>query len=73
LSATKLSGIHRAIRIRLYKNLLEQLGPGQVLGETLFQLDIAFERKRIGKVFQFPGKKTVRIKSQSLVFIVKSE
>jgi tRNA(Ile)-lysidine synthase len=69
LSATKLSGIHRAIRIRLYKNFLEQLGLGQVLGETLFQLDIAFEKKRIGKVFQFPGNKVVHIKSQSLVFM----
>ncbi|WP_457571228.1 tRNA lysidine(34) synthetase TilS [Desulfovulcanus sp.] len=69
VSTAELYGMHKALRYRLYKKILEQLGPGQVLGENLFQVDLAFENRRIGKRFQFPGHKIVQIRSQGIVFM----
>jgi len=73
VSSAELAGMHKALRYRLYKKILDQLGPGQVLGDNLFQLDDAFESRRIGKRFQFPGNKIAMIASQGIVFYRESK
>jgi len=57
-----------AIRLRLYKHMLEKLGPGQALSEGLFKLDKAFSQRQSGKVFQFPGGKNAHITPEGIVF-----
>ena len=66
-----LNGVHKAVRLRMYKACLSKLGPSQVLAHTLFKLDEAWEEKRVGAVFQFPGEKTVRITALGVVFSAK--
>jgi tRNA(Ile)-lysidine synthase len=68
LAREDLAVMHPALRLRLYKNVLESLGPGQPLARTLFDLDAAFRDKRGGKVFQFPGDKTAKVASDGLLF-----
>jgi len=59
---------HQALRLRLYKSCLDQLGSGQVLADTLFKLDEAWQEKHIGSTFQFPGDKTATITAAGVVF-----
>ena len=66
-----LKGVHKAVRLRMYKTCLANLGPSQALAHTLFKLDEAWEEKRVGAVFQFPGEKTVRITASGVVFSAK--
>ena len=68
LDNERLEGLHKAERLRLYKACLDRFGPGQVLADTLFKLDEAWEEKRVGAVFQFPGEKTASIQGSGLVF-----
>lgn len=63
-----LSGSHKAIRLRLYKSALDKIGPGQALAHTLFKLDEAWQEKRIGAQFQFPGEKIATITASGVVF-----
>ncbi len=69
-----LAKLHPAIRLRLYKQLLDQLGPGQALAENLFELDCAIERGLAPSpaIFQFPGNKTVRITGRKVLFCLAS-
>lgn len=66
-----LSGTHQAARLRMYKACLDRFGPGQALAHTLFRLDEAWNERRVGAVFQFPGDKTATITSSSVVFSTK--
>jgi len=61
----------RALRLRLYKAALDRLGPAQVLADTLFGLDRAWQDRRFGAVFQFPGDKTAVVTSDGVVFSAK--
>lgn len=63
---------HPALRLRLYKQVLDSLGPGQVLAETLFQLDAAWQENRLGTVFQFPGGKRAGVTLEGIRFSRKS-
>ncbi len=63
-----LSETHKAARLRMYKACLDDLGPAQALAHTLFKLDQAWEEKRVGAVFQFPGEKTAAITASGVVF-----
>lgn len=63
---------HPALRLRLYKQVLDSLGPGQVLAETLFQLDAAWQENRLGTVFQFPGDKLAAVTREGIRFSRKS-
>lgn len=65
--------LHAAIRIRLYKKMLDSLGAGQVLASTLLELDKAVENAPLPKnvIFQFPAKKTVTIAGKELIFAVQ--
>ncbi len=70
LDLEELSKLHPAIRLRLYKQLLDQLGPGQALAENLFELDRAIERGLAPSpaTFQFPGNKSVCITGRKVLF-----
>ncbi len=68
LSNNILHEAHQALRLRLYKTSLDRLGEGQALADTLFRLDKAWQEKRIGSTFQFPGKKTATIIATGVVF-----
>ncbi len=58
----------KALRLRLYKHFLDRLGPGQALSHTLQQVDRAFEDKRRGTAFQFPGNKQIFVTPEGLRF-----
>ncbi len=62
---------HQASRLRQYKAVLDSLGSGQALADTLFKLDKAWLEKRNGSTFQFPGEKTAIISPTGVVFSVK--
>jgi len=61
LPRTVLSGLHPARRIRLFKAVLDGLGSGESLTDTLFRLERAVATRRGGATFQFPGGKTARV------------
>lgn len=58
----------KALRLRIYKQFLDRLGPGQALSHTLQQVDRAFKDKRRGTAFQFPGNKQIFVTSDGLRF-----
>ncbi len=62
---------HQAVRLRLYKACLDSLGTGQALAHTLFRLDEAWEEKRVGSTFQFPGDKIATITASGVDFSFK--
>ncbi len=59
---------HAALRLRACKRVLDRLGPGQVLADTLLQLDTALVQGHDGATFQFPGRKVARITSEGIWF-----
>jgi len=63
-----LTGLHPALRLRLYRRALSACGPGQALAEALFSLDAAVAKRATGRVFQFPGDKTARVGRWTLTF-----
>lgn len=67
LPAQRLNRLHPAQRLRWYRNVLDRLGPGQVLANTLFQVDRAWEMQTWHKRFQFPGNKEIHITPQGLI------
>lgn len=71
LSNDLLNDSHLALRLRLYKRALDELGPGQALAHTLFKLDEAWLEKKTGAIFQFPGEKTATIGHSGVLFSAK--
>lgn len=63
----RLADLHPAERLRLYKTLLDRLGAGQALSDTLYQLDQAASLRR-DAVVQFPGLKIARITTAGVYF-----
>lgn len=61
LPGRTLRGLHRAVRLRLYKRMLDRLGPGQPLAVSLMDLDAAWHAGHGGACVQFPGGKTARV------------
>ena len=61
LPARTLCGLHRAARLRLYKRMLDRLGPGQPLAASLMDLDAAWHAGHGGAWVQFPGGKAARV------------
>ncbi len=59
---------HPAMRLRVFKRVLERQGPGQVLADTLLQLETAFAQPRIGAALQFPGRKIARVTNEGIWF-----
>ncbi len=68
LSREVLKSHRQASRLRLYKNMLDQLGPGQVLVTNILQLDAAWQGKRTGTRVQFPGNKTALLTKRGIEF-----
>lgn len=68
LPRTMLSDCPHALRLRLYKAVLETLGPGQPLAESLHKLDAAFLSGKGGKGVQFPGFKRAEISADGITF-----
>jgi tRNA(Ile)-lysidine synthase len=64
----RLRAMPKALRLRACKQLLEQNGPGQPLLRNLLALDKTWENRRCGATTQFPGRKTVRVSPQGLLF-----
>ena len=58
----------RAERLRLYKEAVERLGPGQALADNLFQLDRLVMDKKTGSTIQFPGDKQAVVESGRIHF-----
>jgi tRNA(Ile)-lysidine synthase len=69
LPESRLREAHPGLRLRLFKKALDALGPGESLTKTLFELDAAWEEKRRGAVFQFPGRKTAQITPKGILFL----
>jgi tRNA(Ile)-lysidine synthase len=70
LRRVELREMHPALRLRLYKKLLDELGPGQVRARTLFEMDAAVVREESPRpqLYQFPGGKAVHFKGGRLMF-----
>lgn len=62
----KLLAMHQAVRLRVYKALLDALGPGQATWKSLLGLDEATQARRTGALFEFPGDKQARLESHFL-------
>ncbi|MFP5222566.1 MAG: tRNA lysidine(34) synthetase TilS [Acidobacteriota bacterium] len=58
----------QALRLRLYKRAVEEVGPGQALAGQLHALDEAWRNRLIGKTIQFPGGKEARLKRGGISF-----
>lgn len=68
LSKEQIENLPKSLRLRAYKHVLDSLGPGQVLAETLLKLDAAWTHKKGKSLFQFSHGKTAQIDKQSIVF-----
>lgn len=63
-----LEPLSKASRLRLYKKILDDLGPGQVLFDNLQDLDRLWQEGKGGKIVQFPGDKFGRIVDKGILF-----
>lgn len=63
-----IESMHSALRCRLFKKILDKMGPGQALYENIKALDEAFDNRKTGKIFQFPGDKVAEITRNGIVF-----
>lgn len=64
--------IHKAQRLRLYKTVLDAMGPGQALVCHLLLLDKTWVRKKCGHTIQFPGDKVGCVESAGIRFHFQS-
>ncbi len=60
--------VHQAHRLRLFKHILDAMGPGQALAGHLFVLDRAWVARKEGRCIQFPGDKTARVEAGGVRF-----
>ncbi|EMG38682.1 tRNA(Ile)-lysidine synthetase [Desulfocurvibacter africanus PCS] len=67
-----LLALHSAMRLRIYKALLDGLAPGQVLWKNLLRLDEAVHARRSGSRVQFPGGKQACLERSVLRFCAVS-
>ncbi|WP_320008228.1 tRNA lysidine(34) synthetase TilS [Maridesulfovibrio sp.] len=65
-----LNNCHSALRLRIYKHILDNLGPGHALFDSILLLDQAFLGRKSGSTFQFPGNKIAVINKTGLLFKV---
>lgn len=66
------AGLPRALRLRLFKRLLDRLGPDQAEAASLFALDKAVTNAEEPRLFQFAGNKNVRLSAKTLLFTVST-
>lgn len=70
LPCSILNKTHSALRLRIYKKILDNLGPGHVLFDSVMRLDQGFWARKSGFTYQFPGNKVVKINKAGLLFNV---
>ena len=67
-----LRGLPKALRLRLYKNILQKLGGGQALLDNLLRLDAGVEEavrgKGPGRAHQFPGGKRAVVNARGITW-----
>lgn len=68
LESSRLATLHPGLRLRLYKTVIDALGPGQVLHDALLRLDLAWRDGAIGARIQFPGGKHALVVTQGIQF-----
>lgn len=60
--------VHQAHRLRLFKHVLDAMGPGQALARHLFLLDRAWVDGKVGHCIQFPGDKAACVEAGGVRF-----
>ena len=60
--------VPQAHRLRLFKHVLDAMGPGQVLAARLFLLDRAWTEGKSGRCYQFPGDKVACVEAGGVRF-----
>lgn len=68
LAAPLLESAHPALRLRLYKHVLDHMGPGQALAAQLLLLDTAWQAKARNRCIQFPGDKIGTVRRDGIFF-----
>lgn len=68
LSRQVLDGCSPATRQRLYVSLLDRLGPGQALADTVSGLDRAYVSGSCPATIQFPGGKVAKVTTAGILF-----
>ncbi|MFN2267225.1 MAG: tRNA lysidine(34) synthetase TilS [Desulfonatronovibrio sp.] len=63
-----LCSLSKSGRLRLYKKILDKLGPGQSLASNLWDLDKCWESGTGGKMIMFPGNKFAKIEKRGIRF-----
>lgn len=63
-----LAAAHSSVRLRKYRRILRDLGPGQATAVLLQALDEAWQRNEGGKTIQFPGGKAAAIRKGGILF-----
>ncbi len=71
LKIEDLLNLPKSIRLRWYKDVLDRLGKGEVLTNTLIELDRALNNFTSIKIFQFPGDKIVKLSPEGIYFYKK--
>ncbi|WP_291327650.1 tRNA lysidine(34) synthetase TilS [Desulfovibrio sp. UCD-KL4C] len=59
---------HSALRCRLFKKIIEMLGKGHALADTINLLENAYSARKTGTVFQFPAEKTATVTKEGILF-----
>jgi tRNA(Ile)-lysidine synthase len=70
ISGQTLLGLHKSLRLRLYKKILDALGPGQTRLAALLEADAAWLAGKGKSVHFIPGGKSVRVAKKGLTFCV---
>jgi len=70
LPASMLNAASAPLRLRLFKAVLDNLGPGQPLADSLFRLEELWLQRATGKRLRFPGDKEARIAKSGVVLQV---
>lgn len=68
LDADMLDTAHPALRLRLFKHLLDHMGPGQALAGHLLALDRMWRDKIKIRHIQFPGDKIATVRKDGIFF-----
>ncbi|WP_421901937.1 tRNA lysidine(34) synthetase TilS [Maridesulfovibrio sp.] len=68
LPCSILNKYHSALRLRIYKKILDDIGPGHALFDSILLLDQSFLARKSGSTFQFPGNKVVKVNKAGLLF-----
>lgn len=68
LQAETLRALPTAARLRLYRQAVCALGPGQPRAQTLLALDRIWQARRGGRMVQLPGGKTAMVRRGAIIF-----